>query len=83
MTERALAAVCSVLALVIVLAMGVLRVKTPHNIPFFVIYLALMPLLLVPMKALNKWLLAWRKARGRDIEAAEEYELDETPTRQL
>jgi hypothetical protein len=49
MRKRTLASVCSVLALVIVLAMAFLRVKTPHNIPFFVIYLVLMPLLLVLM----------------------------------
>lgn len=77
MTGRTLAAVCSVLALVIVLAMGVLRVKTPHNIPFFVIYLVLMPLLMVLLTALNKKLLSWRKARGRDIEAEEKYEIEE------
>ena len=77
MGKRTLAGVCSVLALVIVLAMGFLRVKTPHNIPFFVIYLVLMPLLLVPMTAVNKRLLAWRKARGRDIEEEEKYEIEE------
>ena len=76
MRKRTLAGVCSVLALVIVLAMGFLRVKTPHNIPFFVIYLVLMPLLLVPMTAVNKRLLAWRKARGRDIEDEERYEIE-------
>jgi len=48
--------------------MGFFRVKTPHNIPFFVIYLVVTPLLLLPLTALNKRLLAWRKARGRDIE---------------
>jgi FtsH-binding integral membrane protein len=72
MRKRTLAGVCSVLALVIVLAMGFLRVKTPHNIPFFVIYLVLMPLLLVPLTLVNKRLLAWRKARGRDIEEEEQ-----------
>jgi FtsH-binding integral membrane protein len=71
MRERTLAGVCSVVALVIVLAMGFFRIKTPHNIPFFVIYLVLMPFLLVPMTAVNKKLLAWRKARGRDIEEEE------------
>ena len=71
MRQRTLAGVCSVLALVIVLAMGFFRVKTPHNIPFFVIYLVSMPLLLLPMTAVNKKLLAWRKARGRDIEEEE------------
>ena len=68
MRKRTLASVCSALGLTIVLAMGFFRVKTPHNIPFFVIYLVVTPLLLLPMTALNKRLLAWRKARGRDIE---------------
>jgi hypothetical protein len=68
MRKSALASVCSVLALLIVLAMGFFRVKTPHNIPFFVIYLVLMPLLSVALTPLNKRLLAWRKARGRDLE---------------
>jgi hypothetical protein len=76
MRKRTLAGVCSVLALGIVLAMGFLRVKTPHNIPFFVIYLVLMPILLVLMTAVNKKLLAWRKARGRDIEEEERYEIE-------
>ena len=67
MRERTLAAVCSVLALIIVFAIGFLRVKTPHNIPFFVIYAALLPILMVPLKVVNKRLLARRKARGRDI----------------
>lgn len=78
MRKRTLAGVCSVLALVIVLAMGFLRVKTPHNIPFFVIYLVAMPLLLLPLTAVNKKkVLAWRKARGRDIEEEEKYEIEE------
>ena len=72
MGKRTLAGVCSVVALVIVLAMGFLRVKTPHNIPFFVIYLVLMPLLMVPLTVVNNRLLARRKARGRDIEDEEE-----------
>jgi len=71
MRKRTLASVCSALGLTIVLAMGFFRVKTPHNIPFFVIYLVVTPLLLLPMTALNKRLLAWRKARGRDIEDEE------------
>jgi len=78
MRKSALASVCSVLALLIVLAMGFFRVKTPHNIPFFVIYLVLMPLLSVAMTPLNKRLLAWRKARGRDLEEEEKHEIGET-----
>ena len=38
--------------------------------------LVLAPLLLLPLAALNKHLLAWRKARGRDIEEEEKYEHD-------
>jgi len=66
MRKSTLASVCSVIALLIVLAMGFFRVKTPHNIPSFVIYLVLMPFLSVAMTLLNKGLLACRKARGRD-----------------
>lgn len=67
MKKSTLASASSALALLIVLAMGFFRVKTPHNIPFFVIYLVLMPLLSLAMAPMNKRLLAWRKARGRDL----------------
>ena len=76
MKKRTLAAFCSVLALLIVLAMGVFRVKTPHNIPFFVIYLALMPVLSVVLTPLNKRWLAWRKGRGREPQDEEKYEIE-------
>ena len=71
MRKRTLAAFCSVLALLIVLATGFFRVKTPHNIPFFLIYVVSMPLLSLGLTPLNKRLLAWRKARGRDIQDEE------------
>ena len=77
MRKRTLAALCSVLALLIVLAMGFFRVKTPHNIPFFVVYLVLMPILSVALMPLNMRLLAWRKAHGRDVEDEENYEIAE------
>jgi len=77
MRKRTLAAVCSVLALLIVLAMGFFRVKTPHNIPFILMYVVLMPLLSLVLTPLNKRLLAWRKARGRDIQNEERYEIEE------
>lgn len=35
------------------------------------------PLLLIPMVALNAHLLKWRKAHGRDIEAEEKHEFDD------
>jgi hypothetical protein len=76
MRKSTLATICSVLALLIVLAMGFLRVKTPHNIPFFLIYLVLMQLLSLAMAPLNKRLLAWRKARGRDLDEEGKYEIE-------
>jgi hypothetical protein len=77
MRKRTLSAVSSVLALLIVLGMGFFRVKTPHNIPFFVIYLGLMPVLSVGLTPLNRRLLAWRKARGRDLNEEEKHEIEE------
>ena len=56
--------------------MGFFRVKTPHNIPFFVIYLVLMPILSVALSPLNTRLLAWRQARGRGVEEEEKYEIE-------
>jgi hypothetical protein len=38
--------------------------------------LVLAPVLLVPLTFVNKYLLAWRKTRGRDIEDEERYEHD-------
>lgn len=39
--------------------------------------LIIMPLMLIPLTALNTYILKWRKARGRDIEAEEKHEFDE------
>ena len=33
--------------------------------------------IVIPLTALNQYLLAWRKAHGRDIEAEEKHEFDE------
>jgi hypothetical protein len=78
MGERTLTAVCSVIALLVVLAMGFFRVKTPHNIPFILIYVVLMALLLLVLKPLNRGLLGRRKARGREIQDEESCEVEET-----
>jgi hypothetical protein len=77
MRKSTLAIVCSVLAMLVMLAMGFFRVKTPHNIPFFVIYIVSMPLLNIALTPLNRRLLAWRKTRGRDVEEEEKYEIEE------
>ena len=65
MQERTLAPVSSVLALIVVFVMGLFRVKTPHNIPFFVIYAVSLPVLMVPLKVVNKSFVTWRNGRRR------------------
>jgi hypothetical protein len=40
----------------------------------FIASFVLAPLLLIPLTTLNRRLLDWRKARGRDIEEEEKYE---------
>lgn len=77
MRKSTLAIICSVLGLLVMLAMGFFRVKTPHNIPFFVIYIVSMPLFNVALTPLNQRLWAWRKARGRDVEEEAKYEIEE------
>ena len=37
----------------------------------------IVPLLLIPLTALNQYILAWRKAQGRDIEEEEKHEFEE------
>jgi hypothetical protein len=37
----------------------------------------IVPILLVPLTALNQYVLKWRKTKGRDIEAEERHEFDE------
>ncbi len=77
MRKSTLTIVCSVLGLLVMLAMGFFRVKTPHNIPFFVIYIVSMPLFKVALTPLNQRLLVWRKARGRDLGEEAKYEIEE------
>ena len=37
----------------------------------------IVPILLVPLTALNQYILRWRKDHGRDIETEEKHEFDE------
>lgn len=49
-------------------------IKVPFTLAGFFVFLLLVPLLIIPLTLLNKRVLAWRKARGRDIEEEEKYE---------
>jgi hypothetical protein len=78
MRKKTLAAVCFILATALVLMVWLTGRRIPLGLSPLVLYLVLLPLLLFPAEALNKRLLAWRKARGRDIEQEEEYEIGST-----
>ena len=43
----------------------------------WIAWLITVPLLLIPLTAVNLFVLEWRKARGRDIEEEEKHEFDE------
>lgn len=76
MRKKTLACVCVLLALGIVFALRFAGVSIPFGLSPLIVYLALFPLLMIPLAFLNKHLLAWRKTRGRDIEDEEQYEVD-------
>ncbi|MFS8086079.1 MAG: hypothetical protein ACMG6H_10650 [Acidobacteriota bacterium] len=77
MRKRTLAGLCSILAIVILIALRFRGVTVELGLYPFAIFLVLVPLLMIPLTLLNQRLLAWRKARGRDIEDEERYEIGE------
>lgn len=77
MRKRTLAGVCSILAFAILFALRFAHIYFPLGLTPFFVFLGLLPLLMVPLTYLNRRLLAWRKAHGRDIEEEEKYEIEE------
>ena len=78
MRKRTLAAVCSILSVAILFALSLFGIRVPLGLSPFIVFLVLVPLLMVPLTLVNKRLLAWRKARGRDIEEEQKYEIEDT-----
>jgi len=78
MRKQTLAVVTGLIAYAIVFALPLVGVRIPLGLSPAFAGLVLFPALLVPMTIINKRLLAWRKARGRDIEEEEKYEDDAT-----
>ena len=76
MRKSTLAGFAAILAYAIVFGLGFVGVSIPFLLSPLVAGLLLSPALLVLLTPLNKYLLAWRKARGRDIEEEEKYEHD-------
>ena len=83
MRKRTLGNVCFILALVILVAVKLLASSQGIHLPVvgfvspLIASFILVPLLLIPLTAINQRILAWRKARGRDIEAEERHEFDD------
>ena len=74
MRKKTLAGLCSLLTFGVLFGLRFAGVRVPFVLGALVGLLVLMPLLVVALTPLNKRLLAWRKARGRDIEEEEKYE---------
>src|SRR5215510_7039354 len=83
MRRRTLISVCFIVALVIVYLLRWLASSQGIRLPLigyvspWIASFILLPLLLIPFTALNRYLLVWRKSRGRDIEEEEKHEFDE------
>jgi hypothetical protein len=83
MRKRVLGSVCFILALIIVVALKWLASSQGIYLPLvgfvspLIASFILVPLLLIPLTAINQRILAWRKAHGRDIEAEEKHEFDD------
>lgn len=84
MRKRNLLSVCFILAFAIVFLLRTLARSQGIRLPFIGIVspmiasFIIVPLLLIPLTALNQYVLAWRKAHGRDIEEEEKYEFAES-----
>jgi hypothetical protein len=83
MRKKTLTSVCFTLAFAIIYMLRWLADSQGIRLPLIgyvsplVASFVIVPLLLIPLTALNQYVLAWRKAHGRDIEEEERYEFDE------
>jgi hypothetical protein len=83
MRKKTLASVCFVLAVVTIYLLKWLAASSGIRLPLvgyvtpIMAAVIIVPLLIIPMTALNSYLLKWRKDHGRDIEAEERHEFDD------
>jgi len=83
MRQKTLSGVCFVLAVAIVYLLRWFASSQGIRLPLIgyvsplIASFIIVPLLLIPLTALNQHVLAWRKTRGRDIEEEEKHEFDE------
>ena len=83
MRKKTLSGICFLIAFVIVYlvrwfasSQGIRLPLVGYVSPLIASFI-LVPLLLIPLTALNQYVLAWRKSRGRDIEEEEKHEFEE------
>ncbi len=83
MRKQTLGSVCFILSLAIVFLLRVLARSQGIHLPLIgfvspmIASFIVVPLLIIPLTALNQYFLAWRKAHGRDIEEEEKHEFGE------
>jgi|SRR5688572_11871211 len=83
MRKKTLISACFLLSFGIVYLLSWFAASIGIRLPFvgyvspLVASVIIVPLVLVPVTALNTYILKWRKARGRDIEAEEKHEFDD------
>jgi hypothetical protein len=83
MRKRTLASVCFLLSIGIVFLLRSLARSQGIHLPLvglvspIVASFIIVPLLIIPLTAVNQHILAWRKAHGRDIEVEEKHEFEE------
>jgi hypothetical protein len=83
MRKKTLYSICFFLATALIIVLQSVASAQGINLPFIglvspsVAAFLLVPILIVPLALINKRILAWRKAQGRDIEAEEKHEFGE------
>ena len=83
MRKKTLYSVSFFLALAIVFGLKTFARSQGINLPLIgfvspvIASFIIVPLLIVPLAAVNQYILAWRKGHGRDIEAEEKHEFDD------
>jgi hypothetical protein len=83
MRKKTLYSVCFTLSLGLIFLLEMAFKSQGIELPFvglvspMVASFILVPLLIIPLAVINQRILAWRKTRGRDIEAEEKHEFDD------
>jgi hypothetical protein len=78
MRWKLLPGVSASISVLVLILLNLFQIRIPLGLSPFLMFWVLAPLLAILLAPLNRKLLAWRKARGRDIEEEESFEIDGT-----